>query len=105
MDSDKAAHALAQIILQLHRDNFDIGDLAIDHVEVNGEDEPTLTYRWEEFLEDLIPKDPTEPRYRLRDAIVAYEDALVREQLAAMEPRTPSTPAAKRSRASARRVA
>lgn len=96
--ADQTARALAEIILELHRRNIDIGKLAVDHIEVSGEDVPlSLMYRWEQFLDDIgLSEDHAHtPRHRLRDAIVAHEDALVAEQLAAMP--TPKRPRARRA--------
>jgi hypothetical protein len=92
--ADKAAHALARLVVELHSANLNIGELVEGKIEVDDEKTPTLDYCWENLLDDLIPQEPTAPRVYLRDAIVAYESALVHEQLAAM----PSPPA-KRPRA------
>jgi hypothetical protein len=94
--ADETARKLAAIIIDLHRRNIDIGELVLDQIEVVGEDnQPQLSYSWEDLLDALIPKDPAEPRAYLRAAIVAHEDALVAEQLAAML--TPKRPRARRA--------
>jgi len=96
--ADQTARALAEIILELHRRNIDIGELAVDHIEVSGEDAtPSLVYKWEQFLDDIEVDTPRScaPIHRLRAAIVAHEDALVAEQLAAMPP--PKRPRARRA--------
>lgn len=90
MTADETARKLAAIIIDLHRRNIDIGELVIDQIEVVGEDnQPRLSYSWEDLLDALIPRDPAEPHVYLRDAIVAHEDALVAEQLAAMSTSAP----------------
>jgi hypothetical protein len=94
--ADETARALAAIIIDMHRRNIDIGELVIDQIEVVGEDnQPQLQYSWEDLLDALIPRDPVAPRVYLRDAIVAHEDALVAEQLAAMP--APKRPRARRA--------
>jgi len=96
--ADQTARALAEIILAMHRRNIDIGKLAVDRIEVGGEDATlSLVYRWEVFLDDIARSEERSraPMYRMRDAIVAHEDALVAEQLAAMP--TPKRPRARRA--------